>query len=281
MSDLEKGEKDISAASPAVEPQVVQPAVESQPASPAAGNPSMDGGVTAGGKTYTEAELTEIMHERTKNFAAIKRQHDAYSALGSVDEIQSKLKGGSPQPAVVPETPMDEDEKKFVAYLKKVIPGLSKLEQLGGLDEDKIAFLNEMRERQQADKQDYVGKSEEAVFTHCETLGIKDEAQRVMVRDMVAVAIMNSPEISAKWAKNDPSAVTDALKIVSTLAGPKADPKVQIAAQQVVAAAKAKATLVKPPLPPGGVGAPITQERKLTAEERLDAAFKAVSNKVN
>lgn len=274
----EKGEKETPAAPPAEGTQVIQSSPENQPAPEPSGNPSTDGGVTPGGKTYTEAEMTSIMHERTKGMSDMRKQLDAYRSLGSVEEIQALRKMPVPNEEPKSSEPvLDDEEKKFRNYLLKLMPELTRMETLKGLDGDKVAFLEQLREREVAQREAYVSKSEQDVAAYCDSLNIKEESKQVMVRDMIATIIMNSPEVSKKWAANDPSAVKDAVEIFKSTLGLGQSVKTQLAEEQGKAAAKTKAATIKAPIPPGGVSAPITKERKLTDEERLDAAFRSLT----
>lgn len=289
MEDLEKdntqdtGVKEDAAAAPAAEPQANQPVPEPQPQSAPepTGSPSTDGGVTPAGKMYTEAELNAIMHERTKGFSSVKKELESYKALGSVDELSKVAKKPASSEDPAPSPALDPDDQKFVAYLKRVLPELSRLEALGKLEPQQLEYLNDLRQREETKRQDYVNRSEQEIYTYCDTKGIKDESARVMTRDLIAVAIMNSPALAARWRENDPSVVSEAVKILGSTLNPAAAPAKDMAALQTQAAAKAKAAVIKPPLPTGGVAAPITKDRKLTDDERVDAAWNAIKNKVS
>ncbi len=272
------GEKE-EGASPASDTQVQQQEPAAQPAPAPAAAPTPDGGVTPGGKTYTEAEVQSIMHARTKDYAEMRRQLDAYRQHGSVDEIATKLKPSQAQAASQEQAgqQLDDDEKKFVAYLKKVLPELRSLDSLKGLDADKINFLNQMREREIAAEQAYVGSAEQAIMSHCDSVGLKTDAQKSMMREVVAATIISTPELHNRFTAKDPTVIADAIKLVSGALGAPAAPSLSV--QQAQAAAKAKAGSIKPPLPAGGVAAPVTKDRKLTEEERLEAAFKAIQQK--
>ena len=268
-----------SSATPAPEPQVQQPEPAAQPAPAPAAAPTQDGGVTSGGKVYTEAEVNSMMHARTKDYAEMRKQLDSYRQHGTLEELAAKLKPSpaSGQPAEQGQPALDADEQKFVEFLKKVLPELKSLESLKGLDPEKIAFLNQLRDREVSSQQAYIQSAEQAINAHCDSLGQKTEAQKDMVREMISATILSTPELYKRFQEKDPNVVSDAIKLASATLGVPQAPAVGV--QQAQAAAKAKAAQIKPPLPAGGLPAPLTKDRKLSDEERLEAAFQSVKPK--
>lgn len=265
--DIKPGVKPEDGAAPA--PETQDPAADGGTPAPEPKVPPTEGGDTPQGKpekTYTQAEVNRIMHERTKDYAALKEQLESYSKLGSVEDLHKRL---TPQPQAQPAAggELDEDDKKFLAYLQKLglKPGT-------GLDEKTQGFLANIQRREEAAHAAYVKSSEDAVLKLCDTLKVTEDHQRVMVRDMVAAIILNDPALFQKWNMRDPSVMTDAIAVYSKLQGTASADD----AAAKAALAKKSAGFVKPPLPPGGIPAPITARKQPTDDERLDAAWESL-----
>lgn len=268
----EPGVKDESqGAAPAPESQDTKPE-GGAPAPEGSGAPSQGGSEKpAGERTYTQAEVNRIMHERTKDYAAMKARLDAYGSLGDVEDLKKRLTPAQPPKAEEP-VQLDEDDKKFVAYMDKLYPGLKDLGKGPSVSAEEYAFIQQLQKREAEGQAAFLKASEAEVFAFCDSRNIKDDAQRVIVRDMIASVILNDPAIAAKWAHRDPSVMKDAIEAYKKLSGSPA-----VADDQAAAALKKKAQFLKPPLPAGAHPAPITQQRKPSDDERVDAAFAALS----
>ena len=227
------------------------------------------GGETPAGKTYTEEEVNRIMHERTKDYASMKRDLESYRSLGSAREIQEKLKPAPATQSAAQSYQPDEDDKKFLTYLGKLMPNMSKLDLLAKL-EGNMGFIESLRQEREAQQQAFVDDSQNKVFEFCDSIGAKDDSQKAVIRDAVAAAILNDPKLAARWDKHDASVITDAIKVLETTLGKRTE----VAAKQDLSAGKAKVEKIQAPLPKGGVGAPIVKERKLDDDERAEAAWK-------
>jgi hypothetical protein len=265
-----EGVKDAGGTPPPANPQT-----ETKPDESSAGadkSASAGGDVTPAGKTYTEEQLNAIMHERTKGFADMRKEYERYKELGSPDDLRSKLHPATqPAPQAKDTQPgLDEDDKKFQEYLLKVFP---ELKNLNKLDESKLGFLNSMVAKDQEASQKFTAESESAVGKYCETSGIKDEQAQVIIRDAIAAVILNTPALMQRWQSRDASVIPEAIKTLESSIGKKS----ATADAQALSGTKAKVEQVKQPLPNGGLPAPITKEKKLTEEQRLDAAFAMLS----
>lgn len=269
----EPGVKDESqGAAPAPESQDLAPKDGAPASQPAAEVTPKGGDVTpAGERTYTQAEVNRIMHERTKDYAAMKSRLEAYGSLGEVEDLKKRLTPAQPPKAEEP-VQLDEDDKKFVAYMDKLYPGLKDLGKGPSVSAEEYAFIQQLQKREAEGQAAFLKASEAEVFAFCDSRNIKDDAQRVIVRDMIASVILNDPAIAAKWAHRDPSVMKDAIDAYKKLAGSPT-----VAEDQAAAALKKKAQFLKPPLPAGAHPAPITQQKKLSDDERVDAAFAALS----
>lgn len=270
-----QGVKDETGAPPAPASQEPPQEPAAQPAPAPVADPSKGGGVTPAGKTYTEAEVNRMMHDRTKDFSATKKSLEAYAALGTPEEIAAKLKGPTPPPASGPQ--LDDDDKKLKEYMLKLYPELKELSKLGKLDDQQLAFVDSLRQREVEAGKEYLTKAESEIDAHCAASKIEGDDKKALLRDMVAVVITSNPTLASRFQARDASVVGEALKMVSGFMGaPTAASPSPLAAAQAAAAAKTKGAQIKAPIPPGGIGAPLTKDRKKTEEERLDDAFKAI-----
>ena len=250
---------------------------EGETTSPEDGAAPKGGDETPAGKTYTEEDVNRMMHERTKDYASMKRDLESYRAFGSAQEIQTKLTP-KPAPAAPPapaELAMDEDDKKFDAYMRKMYPGISKLGMLGKLDESRLGFIEALQRKDEAEKEKYVDGAQNEVFKFCDTINAKDEAQKVVVRDAIAAAILNDQALAERWDRRDPTVIADAIKVLETTLGKRTE----VAGKQDLSSVKAKVEKIQAPLPKGGVPAPISKPKNLTEDERVEKAWGALNNK--
>lgn len=271
----ESGVKDESTAAPAEDTQDTKDSGSTSPEDK--GAPATDGGETAGGKTYTQEEVNRLMHERTRDYASMKRDLDSYRTLGSAQEIHARL---TPRPApAAPPAPatqeMDEDDKKFDAYMRKMYPGISKLEILAKFDDSRMGFIERLQAREAAEVRKFQNTAQDEVFKFCDTINAKDEAQKVVVRDAVAAAILNDPKLAERWDQRDPTVIADAIKVLESTLGKRTE----VAGKQDLSAVKAKVEKVQQPMPKGGIPAPISKPKTISDDERVDKAWGALNGK--
>lgn len=240
--------------------------------SPEAAAPAKGGDETPVGKTYTQEEVTNMMHERTKDYASMKRDLETYRAFIAEQDEKAKRAPtpAAPPPPASPE--LDEDDKKFVDYLKKVVPELGRL---GKLDETRLGFIERLQQKEEAERNQFVESSEQEVFKFCDTISAKDDAQKAVVRDAVAAAIMNDPKLMEKWERRDASVISDAIKVLETTLGKRSE----VAGKQDLSSVKAKVEKIQAPLPKGGIPAPVTKPKVLTEDERVERAWGRLNNK--
>ncbi len=230
---------------------------------------------TGAGKSYTQEEVNRIMHERTKDYSSMKRDLETYRQFISEQEAKAK---NAPAPAApqAPSAPeLDEDDKKFIAYMQKVFPGIDKLGLIGKLDDKRMGFIEALQQKEEVEKTKFVDSSEQEVFKFCEGINAKDESAKSVVRDAVAAAILNDPKLAEKWERRDPTVIADAIKVLETTLGKRTE----VAAKQDLSSVKAKVEKIQSPMPKGGIPAPISKEKSLTEDERVNKAWDALQNK--
>jgi len=254
-----------------VKEQVETPSTESQPGSEeqvsvpeSKPEPTTDGGVTAGGKTYTEEEVNKILHMRTKEMSDMKKEYERYKSLGKYEDLSAKIKPAPKEEQAAPA--LSDDDKKFVDYLKQVVPGLGKLDKFS---DEHLSVIEAYRAREEKANQRYVSKMEDEVAKYCDTIGVKDEGQKKGFLDLVASVISTNEELHERFIDRDPGVIGEAIKRLQENFGAKLAKKEVSEASGI----KAKVEKIQQPLPTGGIPAPISKERKLSDEERLDAAW--------
>ena len=112
MLNEEKGVND-EVETPSTDTHVETDAGNAGATSPESADTPRGGGETPAGKTYTEEEVNRIMHERTKDYASMKRDLDSYRSFGTARELQEKLsKLQAPvAPNAAPAYQPDDDDK--------------------------------------------------------------------------------------------------------------------------------------------------------------------------
>ena len=266
------GEKEELALTPGADDQVSKDEGAAETPSPKSETPAKDGDETPAGKSYTQEEVNEIMHARTKDYASMKRDLDMYRAFVSEQKERAQKAPAPIAPQAPAASELDEDDKKFVDYLKKVIPGI---DRLGKLDEKQLGFLSGLQQREEAEQAKFTESSEQKVNDFCDSISAKDDAQRAVIRDAVAAAILNDPKLYEMWVNRDGNVVADAVKVLETTLGRRSE----VANKQDLSAIKAKVEKIQAPLPKGGVPAPISKPKTVSDDERVDKAWDALSKK--
>ena len=224
---------------------------------------------TGAEKTYSQAEVNEIMHKRTKDYSAMQRDLETYRAY--ISEQKAKP---APAPAQAPTMPeLDEDDKKFVDYLKKVMPGINRTDQFSDAQK---GFIERLQAKEEFERKTFTESAEGDVFKFCDTINAKDDGQKAVVRDAVAAVILNDAKLAEKWERRDPSVISDAIKVLETTLGKRSE----VSANQNLSSVKARVEKIQQPFPKGGIPAPITKPKVYTEDERVAMAWESLQKKV-
>lgn len=254
---------------PSTEPEVTPVTPEPE------GGAQPEGGETPKEKTYTESELQNIIHERTKGYSEKLEDLDTYRQLGTLDDL-AKLRdtnGGKVEQPV--EEPLTDEDKRFMSYMEKRYPGLkgldSKLKVLDKL-EGQGEFIQGFQGRDQEEWKNFVGDAYSKVGEICKAAGITNEAQVKANADVIAAIIQGDKKLHGKWRRKDSSCINDAMEIIKeTTVAPFSRDSLSRKADT-----KQKTEKLSKSLPSGGVPAASSKEKKLSDNERVDRAFEAL-----
>jgi hypothetical protein len=213
-------------------------------------------------RTYSDAEVQNIVRER---LASEQKKYAPYKELGDAAEIRARLDEhkrlkeafhGSQTPQPTPE------EVELRELLTKQFPGIDKVQSL----EQKLAAIEQAN---------YAAKAEagRGVISKlaAEKLGVSDAGAVNLIEGAVAASIQADKAALAAWMKGDMSVVE---KHFANVMGTGLEPLLKSAASRYSAGKAKDMAEVPPSVPRGGTQAPISSERKLTSEERRDAAWK-------
>ena len=272
----ESGVKDkTSEETPSLENQDLEVKGKEETPSPEPEVPAKGADETGAGKSYTQEEVNRMMHERTKDYSSMKRDLETFRAFKSEQEAKAKL---APTPAApqAPSAPeLDEDDKRFLEYMQKMFPGIDKLSLINKLDDKRMGFIEALQQKEEVEHTKFVESSEGEVFKFCDTINAKDDSAKSVVRDAVAAAILNDPKLADKWNRRDPTVIADAIKVLETTLGKRTE----VSAKQDLSSVKAKVEKIQSPMPKGGIPAPISKEKTLTEDERVNRAWDALNSK--
>lgn len=237
-------------------------------------------------KTYTEKELQDIIHSRTKDYAA---KMDPYKKLGEPDKLAAELKElreirarltGQPDPSKVtnpedPEfNPNDPQTKKFLSWMKKAGYDLEKLKEFE-------TVASSFKEKDQKAWNDRITNEGNKISEWAKKeYGYDKPEQFDAMQDLVSQIIYSGSGPDAegnfkassmyqRWIDGDPKVLDEAFKSVHDLL---VEPMKQKFAIEYSAT---KEKTGKIPRPAGGsfIPAPVTTKEKLTDDQRSKAAF--------
>lgn len=232
-----------------------------------------------GQKTYTEQELNErtqaILHERTKSLA---EELNMYRSLGTPSQLYDKIRSQSQQPK---ETPKEEsvelsnEDKEFLEYMNKKVPGWKKMQEMASNWEkmqSNLQYVESMKTSQDMRLQQFTRESVDAFDGICNKYGITNKDQKAAIEETVANLVKSSPALISKYQRGDLTYVDDAFKNVANMLGLKEKtPVTELDSRKKIAA-------LPKSMPKGGISTHTSKERKMTDDERTDAAFNALKS---
>ena len=245
--------------SPAPQPGAAGAPPAASPTGASAGSGGQPGGAP---KTYTADEVQNIVRGR---LAEEQKKYAPYKDLGDVSEIRARLDehkrwkdtiqgSQTPQPSA--------EEAELRELLTKQFPGIDKVQTL----EQKIQAI----ESASAASRAAAGKGIISKLAG-DKLGVSDAGSLKLIEGAVAASIAADEESLAAWMKGDMSVIE---KHFTTVLGSSLEPLIKTASARYTSGKAKDMAEVPPSTPRGGTQAPVSQERKLTAEERRDAAWK-------
>lgn len=244
----------------------VSPATKTQAPAQSTGASSSaptNGGVEQQPKTYTNDELGKIVSQRINEY---KSKYEPYEKLGSAQELQARLErlqqyeqlaNGKQEQQVDPET------RQFREFLEKQYPHLKEM--------DKIAMAAEMANERLFNSAVQSGHAEIAKLAE-ERLGIKDDAQKSFLNDMVANSLRSNKEDFEHWRQTGDTGVVR--KHFEQVFKNQLEPMLRTSAAKYSGIKEGQIKNTPPVMPKGGTPAPGSKENVLSSEERSSAAFK-------
>ena len=237
------------------------PTVQTGAGAPTSASPS---GASAGAsepRMYTTDEMSKAVQgrlaEQEKKYAPWKEFGDPESVkarLEKADRYEKALRGDAPQAP-------NPEEKELRDLLTKQFPGIDKVQNLEA----------KMQAMEQASQNAHTkaGRGEIARLAQ-EKLGTSDKNVLGMLENVVAAAIAGDKESLDAWNSGDVSVIS---KHFDTVLTSSFDPIFKSASSRYSGGKAKDKAEVPPMMPKGGVQAPVSGERKLTGEERRDAAW--------
>jgi len=226
--------------------------------------PTQGSGVnTAVGKTYTEEEVNEILHKRTKEYSEKIRQYEE-----TLKKYNTETKKQEPDS----NSELSENDKMFIEYLKnKIMPHL----KLSNISDEHIQFIEAIKAREEMANQKFLSSGETILKESVKEFGL-DEKSFDIVKELVASQILNNEILKERFMMRDKDVFKDAFNEIKNAISPIVESSKKNALKDVVKT-KQTATNVKQPLN-SGIGAALTEKKKLSDSELLDMAFNKIKN---
>lgn len=236
---------------------------ESPAPQPGAGapTPASPSGASAGAsepRTYKDEDVQRIVRERLadeqKKWKDLGDPSEVRARLEKADRYEKALRGDEPKGP-------SPEEKELRDLLTKQFPGIDSVQKL----EAKVKAM----EQASLNAHTKAGRGEIARLAQ-ERLGTNDKNVLGMLENVVAAAIAGDQESLDAWNSGDVSVISKHFESVLTNSF---DPIFKSASSRYSGGKAKDKAEVPPMMPKGGVQAPASTERKLTGEERRDAAW--------
>ncbi len=235
-----------------------QPGASTPGATPPGGSGASEGQA----RTYKDEDVQRIVRER---LADEQKKFAPYRELGEASDVRARLERldrmekasrGDTQPQIT------QEQKELRELLTKEFPGIDKFKDLE-------ARLQERENRDYAARAQ-AGRASISKLAQ-EKLGTADSKVTKLLENAISASIAEDPESLKAWNSGDVSVIDKHFE--SVLSG-SLDPLFKSASARYSSGKAKDKAEVPPTMPKGGVQAPASQDRKLTAEERRDAAWK-------
>lgn len=249
-------------AEPAVDKGAASTTVQTGAVAPAPVSPSGASAGTSEPKTYRDEDVQKIVRER---LADEQRKWAPYKELGDAAELKARLeKAERYEKAFRGDAPAGptKEEQEVRELLTKQFPGIDKV----GAIEAKLQAI----ERANADAQSKAGRNVIAKLAQ-EKFGTGDANVLKMLENVISASIQGDPEALKAWNSGDTSVID---KHFENVVGSSFEPLLKSASARYSGGKAKDKAEVPPSMPKGGVQAPVSQDRKMTNEERKEAAYK-------
>lgn len=247
---------------PSGETRTDAPTVQPGAGAPAPVTPSGASAGTSEQKTYRDEDVQRIVRER---LADEQRKYAPYKELGDVNEVRARLEKAERYEKALrgdePKGPTPE-EKELRELLTKQFPGIDKVQNL----EAKLQAMENANQAAHAQ----AGRGLISKMA-TEKLGTNDPKVMKMLENVISASIAEDPESLKAWNSGDVSVVA---KHFDDVLNSSFDPLFKSASVRYASGKAKDKAEVPPKMPPGGVQAPSSTDRKMSGEERREAAWK-------
>lgn len=250
-------------AEPAGDKGAASPTVQTGAGAPASVSPSGASAGTSEPKTYRDEDVQKIVRER---LADEQRKWAPYKELGDPSEVKSRLekaeryekafRGDAPAQPSAEETALREllDKQGYVRADR--VEGIAA--QLKAIQDANVAAHAN------------AGRGMIAKLAQ-EKLGTGDANVLKMLENVISASIQDDKEALKAWNSGDTSVIE---KHFENVVSQSFDPLFKSASARYSSGKAKDKAEVPPSMPKGGVQAPVSQDRKMTGEERREAAYK-------
>lgn len=224
-------------------------------------------------KTFTQDQLSKAVQKRVNELNA-KHEEEFSVARQFIQQYYDKY-GDITKPQEPTPPAYSQEQLETIRKAKEAMGAVDKkdLEQITSQYDQRIGFLQKHQEAMQSA---YIGKGNSELASWAKEKGITDEAAINAIGSAVATVVKGNPELLGKFQSGlfsmDTSYLRDALEIIEKSLFAKNEIKKQT--QTASELDKRNKSLPKG-LPTGGADFPAKAQKKLTAEERVEAAFRA------
>jgi len=253
------------AAAPAGDTGTASPSVQTGTAAPAAATPS---GASAGTseaqpRTYRDEDVQKIVRER---LADEQKKWEPYKQFGTPAELRAR------------QEKLDRYEQAFKGEQAPKVSAEEKelrdlLDKQGYVRKDAVdGVAARLQAIESANQQAHAkaGRSEISRLA-TEKLGTNDPNVLKMLENVISASIASDKEALDAWNSGDTSVIA---KHFESSLSQSFDPLFKSASARYASGKAKDKAEVPPTMPKGGVQAPLSTERKMTSEERKEAAYK-------
>lgn len=223
-----------------------------------------NGGDDATPRTYRDEDVQRIVRER---LAEEQRKWEPYKQFGSPSELKARqdrleryeqaFRGEAPK--ITPE------EKELRELLTKQFPGIDKVQDL----EAKLQAMEQANHAAHAQ----TGRGLIARLA-TEKLGTSDPNVLKMLENVISASIASDKDSLAAWNSGDTGVIAKHFESALTQSF---DPLFKSASARYAAGKAKDKAEVPPTMPKGGTQAPTSTDRKMSGEERREAAWKRLN----
>lgn len=252
-----------TAAAPTGETGAATPTAQAGAGAPAPVTPSGASAGTSEGRTYRDEDVQRIVRERLSDE---QKKWEGYKQFGTPAELKAR------------QEKLDRYEKAFQAESKPQASQEEKelrdlLDKQGYVRKDAVEGVSARLQAIEAASQAAHAKSGRGEIARLATekLGTNDPNVLKMLENVISASIAGDKESLDAWNSGDTSVIA---KHFESSLSQSFDPLFKSASARYASGKARDKAEVPPTMPKGGVQAPNSTERKMTGEERREAAFK-------